>query len=201
MTRLCTKCSCGHSLSRRRSVLQLTCKGILSLPIVVDNVLRCSYNKINQTQACQNSKILNGLLKEELDFQGFIMSDWAAMINGVQPVRKAMLVFLISTKLLHISGPSRIGYEYARFHGLWFRESRRSCKPSPQAHLISNFLRILQPLSTVSGVLISSKLLTMVQSLSRESTTWLLAFSRHTTNLAKMKTTHQSTLTSITALA
>ena len=23
----------------------------------------CSYNKVNQTQACQNSKILNGLLK------------------------------------------------------------------------------------------------------------------------------------------
>ncbi|KAJ7099289.1 glycoside hydrolase superfamily [Mycena belliarum] len=45
----------------------------------------CSYNKINQTQACQNSKLMNGILKEELGFQGFIMSDWAAMINGVQP--------------------------------------------------------------------------------------------------------------------
>ncbi|KAJ7246992.1 glycoside hydrolase superfamily [Mycena rebaudengoi] len=45
----------------------------------------CSYNKINQTQACQNSKLMNGVLKEELGFQGFIMSDWAAMINGVQP--------------------------------------------------------------------------------------------------------------------
>ncbi|KAF8575983.1 glycoside hydrolase family 3 protein [Ramaria rubella] len=47
--------------------------------------IMCSYNKINQTQLCQNSKILNGLVKEELDFQGFITSDWAAMINGVQP--------------------------------------------------------------------------------------------------------------------
>ncbi|GJJ08024.1 hypothetical protein Clacol_002231 [Clathrus columnatus] len=45
----------------------------------------CSYNKINQTQACQNSKVMNGLIKEELGFRGFIMSDWAAMINGVQP--------------------------------------------------------------------------------------------------------------------
>ncbi|KAF7375316.1 Beta-glucosidase [Mycena sanguinolenta] len=45
----------------------------------------CSYNKINQTQACQNSKLLNGVLKEELGFQGFIVSDWTAMINGVQP--------------------------------------------------------------------------------------------------------------------
>ncbi|KAJ7120054.1 beta-glucosidase [Mycena epipterygia] len=45
----------------------------------------CSYNKINQTQACQNSKLINGVLKEELGFQGFIMSDWAALIDGVQP--------------------------------------------------------------------------------------------------------------------
>ncbi|KAF7335801.1 Fn3-like domain-containing protein [Mycena venus] len=45
----------------------------------------CSYNKINQTQACQNSKLINGVLKEELGFQGLVMSDWAAMINGVQP--------------------------------------------------------------------------------------------------------------------
>ncbi|KAF7373134.1 Fn3-like domain-containing protein [Mycena sanguinolenta] len=45
----------------------------------------CSYNLINQTQACQNSKLLNGVLKEELGFQGFITSDWAAMLNGVQP--------------------------------------------------------------------------------------------------------------------
>ena len=30
----------------------------------------CSYNKINQTQACQNSKLINGLLKGELGFQG-----------------------------------------------------------------------------------------------------------------------------------
>ncbi|KAJ7762672.1 glycoside hydrolase superfamily [Mycena metata] len=45
----------------------------------------CSYNKINQTQACQNSKLINGALKEELGFMGFIMSDWAAMIDGIQP--------------------------------------------------------------------------------------------------------------------
>ncbi|KAF8160392.1 glycoside hydrolase superfamily [Mycena galopus ATCC 62051] len=44
----------------------------------------CSYNKINQTQACQNSKLIIGVLKEELGFQGFVVSDWAATINGVQ---------------------------------------------------------------------------------------------------------------------
>jgi len=38
----------------------------------------------SQTQACQNSKILNSLLKGDLDFQGFVWSDWAGTIDGIQ---------------------------------------------------------------------------------------------------------------------
>lgn len=38
----------------------------------------CSYNRINQTYACQNDKALNGILKTELGFQGYVMSDWGA---------------------------------------------------------------------------------------------------------------------------
>ncbi|KAF2205249.1 hypothetical protein GQ43DRAFT_446133 [Delitschia confertaspora ATCC 74209] len=38
----------------------------------------CSYNKVNGSWACENSKILNGLLKDELNFQGYVMSDWNA---------------------------------------------------------------------------------------------------------------------------
>ncbi|KZT61640.1 glycoside hydrolase family 3 protein [Calocera cornea HHB12733] len=45
--------------------------------------IMCSYNKVNQTQNCQNSKLLNGIIKEELDFQGFIVSDAAAARSGV----------------------------------------------------------------------------------------------------------------------
>jgi len=40
----------------------------------------CSYNRVNGTYACENSKILNGLLKEELGFQGYVMSDWGTAI-------------------------------------------------------------------------------------------------------------------------
>lgn len=42
----------------------------------------CSYNQINNSHACQNSKILNNLLKDELGFQGFVMSDWQAQHSG-----------------------------------------------------------------------------------------------------------------------
>ena len=46
----------------------------------------CSYNRINGTQACQNNKTLNGLLKEELQFPGNVMSDWFAIKTGVESV-------------------------------------------------------------------------------------------------------------------
>ncbi|KAI1814403.1 glycoside hydrolase family 3 protein [Poronia punctata] len=38
----------------------------------------CSYNKINGTWACENEGTLNNLLKEELGFKGYIMTDWNA---------------------------------------------------------------------------------------------------------------------------
>ncbi|KAK0382072.1 glycosyl hydrolase family 3 [Colletotrichum limetticola] len=44
--------------------------------------IMCSYNQVNNSYGCQNSKLLNGLLKEELGFQGFIMSDWQAQHAG-----------------------------------------------------------------------------------------------------------------------
>jgi beta-glucosidase-like glycosyl hydrolase len=44
--------------------------------------IMCSYNQVNNSFACQNSKLLNGLLKDELDFQGFVMSDWGAQLTG-----------------------------------------------------------------------------------------------------------------------
>lgn len=45
--------------------------------------IMCSYQQLNNSYACQNSKTLNGLLKSELGFQGFVMSDWQAQHAGV----------------------------------------------------------------------------------------------------------------------
>jgi len=44
----------------------------------------CSYNRINNTYACENSKTMNGLLKGELNFQGFVVSDWQGQHSGLQ---------------------------------------------------------------------------------------------------------------------
>lgn len=43
----------------------------------------CAYNMVNNTYACENSYLLNYLLKEELGFQGFVVSDWGAQHSGV----------------------------------------------------------------------------------------------------------------------
>ncbi|EPS36956.1 hypothetical protein H072_9519 [Dactylellina haptotyla CBS 200.50] len=45
--------------------------------------IMCSYQRVNNTYACENSKLLNGILKDELGFQGFIQSDWLAQRSGV----------------------------------------------------------------------------------------------------------------------
>lgn len=45
--------------------------------------IMCSYNQINNSYGCANSYTLNYLLKGELGFQGFVMSDWQAQHGGV----------------------------------------------------------------------------------------------------------------------
>ncbi|KAK4126918.1 glycoside hydrolase family 3 protein [Parathielavia appendiculata] len=43
----------------------------------------CSYQRANHSYACQNSKLLNGILKTELGFEGFVVSDWDGQTSGV----------------------------------------------------------------------------------------------------------------------
>ncbi|KAG8908821.1 hypothetical protein FRB99_003059 [Tulasnella sp. 403] len=42
------------------------------------NAVMCSYNLVNGTYACENPTLLNDVLKHQLGFQGYIMSDWWA---------------------------------------------------------------------------------------------------------------------------
>jgi beta-glucosidase len=49
-------------------------------------LIACSYNQVNQSYTSQNSHLLNYILKGELGFQGFVMSDWGAQHSGTQSV-------------------------------------------------------------------------------------------------------------------
>ncbi|KAK4175089.1 glycoside hydrolase superfamily [Triangularia setosa] len=43
----------------------------------------CSYQRVNHSYGCQNSKLINGVLKTELGFEGFVVSDWDGQVSGV----------------------------------------------------------------------------------------------------------------------
>ncbi|ORZ01291.1 glycoside hydrolase superfamily [Syncephalastrum racemosum] len=50
----------------------------------------CSYNKINGTYACESDGSLNKLLKSEMGFQGFVMSDWGATHSTVDAANNGL---------------------------------------------------------------------------------------------------------------
>lgn len=50
----------------------------------------CAYSRINGSYACENPKTLNGILKEELGFPGYVMSDWGATMSGVQAIESGL---------------------------------------------------------------------------------------------------------------
>ncbi|CAE6473870.1 unnamed protein product [Rhizoctonia solani] len=49
-----------------------------------------SYNQVNGIYACENSHILNTILKSELGFQGYVMSDWWATHSGAESVNAGL---------------------------------------------------------------------------------------------------------------
>jgi len=43
----------------------------------------CSYNIVNGMYACENNNTLNQILKNELGFQGYVMTDWVAQHSAI----------------------------------------------------------------------------------------------------------------------
>jgi len=73
--------------------------------------IMCSYNQINNSYACQNSYLQNYILKNELGFQGFIMSDWSAQHAGVATALAG----------LDMTMPGDVGFDSATSY--WVRHS------------------------------------------------------------------------------
>jgi beta-glucosidase len=46
----------------------------------------CAYNRVNETYACENSPLLNDILKKELGFEGYVISDFFAVHSGVKSI-------------------------------------------------------------------------------------------------------------------
>ena len=74
----------------------------------------CSYNQVNNSYACQNSKLMNGILKDELGFQGFIQSDWLAQRSGVASALAGLDVTMPGDGLRWADGDSLWGPELTK---------------------------------------------------------------------------------------
>jgi beta-glucosidase len=59
------------------------CRPNMRLPYTDNRIVMCSYQQVNNSYGCANSYTMNHLLKGELGFQGFVMSDWQAQHSGV----------------------------------------------------------------------------------------------------------------------
>ncbi|KAL4947436.1 putative beta-glucosidase E [Aspergillus filifer] len=74
----------------------------------------CAYNKVNNSHACENSKLLNGILKDELGFQGFVQSDWLAQRSGVNSALGGLDMSMPGDGLHWADGRSLWGPELTR---------------------------------------------------------------------------------------
>jgi beta-glucosidase-like glycosyl hydrolase len=69
----------------------------------------CSYNQVNNSYACGNSKLMNGILKDEMGFQGFVQSDWLAQRSGVASALAGLDVTMPGDGLHWAGGKSLFG--------------------------------------------------------------------------------------------
>ena len=60
-----------------------------------------SYNDINGSDDSQNSMLLNGILKDEMGFQGLVMSDWFGQIGGVSSALAGLDMAMPGGKITH----------------------------------------------------------------------------------------------------
>jgi beta-glucosidase len=88
--------------------------------------IMCSYNRINNSYACQNSKVLNGLLKTELGFEGFVVSDW----DGQRKVLQLQLGFILTNSRYWVifcrSRARRRDAKFSILGSLWRKFNSRS---------------------------------------------------------------------------
>ncbi|KAJ5887716.1 hypothetical protein N7495_007757 [Penicillium taxi] len=74
----------------------------------------CSYQRVNNSHACENSKLINGILKDELGFQGFVQSDWLAQRSGVQSALSGLDMSMPGDGLHWADGDSLWGSQLTR---------------------------------------------------------------------------------------
>ncbi|KAB8076562.1 glycosyl hydrolase family 3 N terminal domain-containing protein [Aspergillus leporis] len=103
--------------------------------------IMCSYQRINNSYGCQNSKTLNGLLKTELGFQGYVMTDWGAQHGGIAVANAGLDMVMPSTTTWGSNlttaiangtmEVSRLDDMATRIIASWYQLSQDTSFPSP----------------------------------------------------------------------
>lgn len=101
-------------------------------------MVMCSYNRVNGSHACESDRLLNGLLKHELNFQGSVVSDYGAAYSGVDSVNGGLDLLMPGAGLFGVF-PNYFGS-----HGSKLADAVRDGKVS-QARLDDMVIRILTP--------------------------------------------------------
>lgn len=52
--------------------------------------IMCSYNRVNQGYACENSYLLQDVLRDELGFKGYVVSDWFATHSTAKSINSGL---------------------------------------------------------------------------------------------------------------
>ncbi|KAJ5669500.1 hypothetical protein N7462_010570 [Penicillium macrosclerotiorum] len=73
-----------------------------------------AYNDVNTSACSQNSKLINGILKDELGFQGFVMTDWFGHYTGVASALAGLDMAMPGDGAVPLLGDSYWGSELSR---------------------------------------------------------------------------------------
>ncbi|KAL4929859.1 beta-glucosidase [Aspergillus undulatus] len=73
-----------------------------------------AYNDVNKSACSHNSKLINGILKDELGFQGFVVTDWLAHLGGVSSALAGLDMSMPGDGAIPLFGDSYWGPELSR---------------------------------------------------------------------------------------
>ncbi|KAJ5164156.1 Glycoside hydrolase superfamily [Penicillium coprophilum] len=76
--------------------------------------LMTAYSDVNSSACSQNSKLLNDILKDELGFQGFVMTDWLGHYSGVASAIAGLDMSMPGDGAVPLFGDSYWGAELSR---------------------------------------------------------------------------------------
>ncbi|KAJ5773338.1 hypothetical protein N7457_008234 [Penicillium paradoxum] len=76
--------------------------------------LMTAYSDVNSSACSQNSQLLNGILKDELGFQGFVMTDWLGHYSGVGSALAGLDMSMPGDGAVPLLGDSYWGAELSR---------------------------------------------------------------------------------------